>query len=47
MPKQWILISCYMVFIFCVGIAAVQWVKRHPIVDDHGQQAAAPALPQD
>ncbi len=32
-PKQWVLISLYMVFIYCVVLGLMQYAKYHPITD--------------
>jgi len=32
-PKQWILTTLYMVFIYCVLIAMMQYAKHHPLTN--------------
>ena len=50
MPKQWWLITLYMIFIYCVFVVIIEYTKRHPLADE---RVAAPieqteaALPAD
>ncbi|MCB9990550.1 MAG: hypothetical protein H6867_04100 [Rhodospirillales bacterium] len=41
-PKQWKLITLYIIFIYAVYIGMIHYAKRHPIIDEHQTQSAAP-----
>ena len=35
-PKQWKLITLYIIFVYVIYVGIIHYVKGHPIIDEHG-----------
>ena len=47
MPKQWKLITCYIIFIYLVLVGIIEYTKRHPLQDGHPVAAPSTETPAD